>query len=1037
MTTTKVGPVPNLVRAAVIGALASALIPGLALGQEEELEEIRVTGTRIQQRADFVSPNPVTTFGAADLEKLGITNISDAMVQIPQNVSQFTPANTGGSAFFIGSTLANLRGLNPFFGTRTLTLVDSRRFIPTTQGDAVDLNFIPTNLVQRFETVTGGASAAYGSGAISGVVNVLLDTRLEGLKLDLDYGETGEGDGANYRVGIAGGFKFADGRGHIVAGGEFQDSDAIQSCADARDWCARGWGLYTNTSDFLFTPGVPFTPRIAGQPHYIVTSGLRANQTSRGGVIFRSVPGSTSTFQFNDAGTDIIPFAIGQEGWRGTGGNVVGGDGDRAYTNLSLYPEVQRKTFFSHGEFEFTDSLTGFAEASYGRVEGRNNQWETVQNTAQNCIRPDNAFLAQLSPQAQQAILDNNNNSVFATFPNELCGDPTGGALPFLQGTVISKNWNGQVDQNVITDTEVVRAVVGAKGRLGSKWSWDAYYQYGRTVRDQIGSGYRTNWRYTMAVDAIIDPRPDSPTFGQAICRSDIFGAPAGADPSLAVGCKPLNIFGTSGASAEALAYAFGALTEHNVIRQDVVAATISGEAWRGWGAGPLSAAFGVEWRKDSLTNDAGDLPFAQRTDFSLQYGDSFAGKTEVYEGFAEFEMPLLSGKPLADMWTANAAVRTARYKTTGGLGTIGGTNEQDITTWKIASVWDPVEWLRIRGSRSRDIRAAGFRELFYSQSVPPGGIFGAVNNPWIDTSLEPPGTTASDASALILSGNPAVKPEKATTTTIGFVLLPGGAASGLQFSMDYYRIKLTGGLALEGAQQNVNDCFDGIQAACDLLTFGPPNPSQATNPNAQFTNILSTRALYRNLAPYETKGIDFALNYQFPLSNLFGNLPGSIALNLTATHTLETIIPTGRDVAGQTGGDQGFLSDFSSSPDWSGNLTVSYMNGGFIGTIQARYVSDGVLDLQNPKTGPESPDYDPTLSYSVTDNTVPSYVVFSLNGSYDFQWFNLERAQLFASVNNLFDKTPPFSAGAVGGTNAIYFDALGRTYRVGLRIKL
>ena len=106
--------------------------------------------------------------------------------------------------FFIGSTLANLRGLNPFFGTRTLTLVDSRRFIPTTQGDAVDLNFIPSIMIQRMETVTGGASAAYGSGAISGVVNIILDKRLQGIKFDADYGLTDRGDGKNMRIGSGG-----------------------------------------------------------------------------------------------------------------------------------------------------------------------------------------------------------------------------------------------------------------------------------------------------------------------------------------------------------------------------------------------------------------------------------------------------------------------------------------------------------------------------------------------------------------------------------------------------------------------------------------------------------------------------------------------------------------------------------------------------------------------------------------------------------------------------------------------------------------
>src|SRR4029079_11748694 len=180
-------PVPRLIVSAVALALGLG-VTYYAQAQEGEgtgegcapPEELTVTGTRIKQRANYVSPNPITTIDATDLQRLGIINVADAMTSVPQNVSQFTPANTGGNAFFVGSTLANLRGLNPFFGTRTLTMVDSHRFIPTTQGDSVDLNFIPSNLIARTEIVTGGASAAYGSGAISGVVNILLDHQLQG-----------------------------------------------------------------------------------------------------------------------------------------------------------------------------------------------------------------------------------------------------------------------------------------------------------------------------------------------------------------------------------------------------------------------------------------------------------------------------------------------------------------------------------------------------------------------------------------------------------------------------------------------------------------------------------------------------------------------------------------------------------------------------------------------------------------------------------------------------------------------------------------
>ncbi len=338
----------------------------------------------------------------------------------------------------------------------------------------------------------------------------------------------------------------------------------------------------------------------------------------------------------------------------------------------------------------------------------------------------------------------------------------------------------------------------------------------------------------------------------------------------------------------------------------------------------------------------------------------------------------------------------------------------------------------------SRDIRAAGFRELFYSQSIPPGGIFGSTTNPWI--TLQPPAiANQTDAAYLILNGNPAVEPEKATTYTAGFVLTP---TSSMHFSADYYRIKLTGGLALGNALANVQSCFNAVgltgnpinstAPGCQYLTFGTPIPG-----NSPYSNITATRAIYLNQSPYETKGIDFAFDYTMPLDSMFSSVPGSLAFRLSASHTLETIIPSGRDVAGQTGGDQGFLSDFSASPDWSGNVTMSYLNGPFTSTLQARYVASGVLDLQNPKTGIGEPGYNSNNQYSVNDNTVPSYFVFSLTGSYDFKWFDTEKFELWASINNLLDKDPPFSAGSVGGANAVYFDALGRTYKVGFRVKL
>jgi iron complex outermembrane receptor protein len=1040
--------VSSILGMALAGAAHAQEAPAPAEGSTTStlLEEITITGTRIKQREDYVAPNPISTFNADDMLNLGLVNVSDAITQMPANVSTFQAGNLGFTAFFVGSTLANLRGLNPFFGTRTLTLVDTRRFVPTNQGGSVDLNFIPSVLIERMDVVTGGASAAYGSEAVSGVVNILLDHDLTGVKAEFDYAQSTHGDGDDYHAGLAGGMPLFGGRGHIVVGGEFQKSEAIRNCVTARDWCARGVGIFRNGpgGDFFDTQPSPhlYPQTIPGWPQHNIVEGLRRNQINTNGVIFNRTAGAPTTLAFNDAGTGLVPFNIGLAGHSTTVGpsnQVVGGDGRPTYDMVGLRPEIERAVVYSHMTYDFTDSLRGFLELSYGQVEAFNHQDNASGNEVNLCISADNAFL---TPDIAAVIAANAGNAGDLNF-----GCPAFGFFTGQPQATVSKDYSGLTDQAVSTDTEVKRVVLGLSGLLTGSWTWDAYATYGETKRAQIGHDYRTNHRFTMAVDAVIDNRPGSPTFGQPVCRvtrDGLFALPFGADPSLAEGCRPLNLFGANNASPEALAYAFGDLTEFNVIEQQVVAASVTGELFDGVGAGPWSAAFGAEYRHEELTNDAGPLPFAQRTDFNLQYGDSFAGEVDVTEAFVEVEMPLLREKPAAKVLAFNAAARWAEYTNEGGEGTQGIKSTRDMVTWKLAGVWEPVTWLRFRGSQSRDIRAAGFRELYYSQSIPSGGIFGFVINPDIrieddpDDPTDDPGPFAQrDDARIILSGNPRLKPERADTTTIGFVLSPGGWADGLRFSADYYRIDLVDGIVLGSSAEVVRQCFDGSDPSqCDFLEFGPPHPD---NPDRPRSNIEVARSPYINANPYKATGIDFALDYSLPLSKLSPNAPGSLAFRLTATRALETLVQSGnriRDIAGQTGGDQGFLSDFAASPDWAANLVITYMRGPLTLTTQARYTDSGVLDLQTPKYGPDDPLYAENMTNSVTSNRLPSHTVWNLSASYNFQVGDLKRLQVFGVIDNVFDKEPPFSAGVVGGVNGVYFDTMGRMVRMGVRME-
>jgi iron complex outermembrane receptor protein len=356
------------------------------------------------------------------------------------------------------------------------------------------------------------------------------------------------------------------------------------------------------------------------------------------------------------------------------------------------------------------------------------------------------------------------------------------------------------------------------------------------------------------------------------------------------------------------------------------------------------------------------------------------------------------------------------------------------------------VDWLRFRGSYSRDLRAAGFRELYYSQSIPedpPGTFFGfgGVNNPWLPAG--PGGGAPYDTSVNILSGNSSLRPEKATTKTIGFVLSPTGMARGMHFSADWYSIKLLHGISGGLIAKTVERCYAGDQFYCAQIVGLPGGPG-VTNPGPDgsygFRDIQQLRAPSENGRPYRAEGVDLAWDHNLAMSSFFGDAPGNVMMRVSATRALKTTVDILRypnfvaeNVVGQVGG-AGFLADYAPTPKWSGTLAVSYLNGPLSLTMQAQWTGAGALNNEVPYTGPDEPGYDPTLVGSVDDNSVGNYFNFNFNGSYTLPVEALETS-VFFTVNNVFDRTPPFSNGGIGGVNGTFYDTLGRSFRVGVRM--
>lgn len=1228
----------------------------------QEMEEVQITGTRIQLPGNYTAANPVTTITAEEMRWLGIVNVADVITTlVPQDISTYVPTltndfqtytgnDTGGvggagsgnqlfdrGSFFVGNTIANLRGLDPMFGSRTLTLIDGRRVVSTSnQADVVDLNIIPSNLLLRMDVVTGGASATYGSGAMAGVVNLVLNHRLTGLNLDLDYGITEAGDGGSAHISASGGMPLFGGRGHALIGVEWQDQNAIRDCAAARDWCAESRALFNNfaasASPVPAPPGAQDPtavfnplPGFENQPARFRMSNLRYSQFAPGGSIYSNNVDNTSGFRFTDDGTGIEEYAFGYRG--GTNASTaLNGDGPLLSTGMALRPSTERASVFTNLDFDFTERLTGYVQASYAKVDSlsrnpytignacvrfntpgvaaiaggaaaagtdiayggngetftdpfnggpvadfpRNPLWSNAnfraflgvpggrvppyfippgQSGSTNTTPPSwtflnavnpvwqritssqgtaywnlvkvtltanfsdpgtpavlpqpgrnaNAFLGNLSPEALYQVQRAFNNSPIAGAGNSAL-NALYGSSPCSGFTAIRKVWNPQIQQWTSQESETWRAVAGMKGRFGDDWRWEAYYQHGRTDSSSRQNNVQTNLSFTFAMDAVIDDRRlvggvANPDYLKPVCRImrdgvpvlDNTGRPL-SDPeglaAVAAGCRPLNIFGTTFSDPaaaqlqrEALDYAFKENISDGANSLRTLSFNASGTLWQGW-AGPLTGAFGFELRDDEVDNHGSRGPFYLRADIARAWGDAFGGRTRVVEGYTELDLPLISGQPGINLWSVNVGARHASYNNKGGAGTTGQSATQRTLNWKFQTVFEPFDWVRLRLTRSRDLRAAGYRELFLNQ---PGIPDQAIDiNPWRERTADST-ENQFERWGFVRVGNAELKPEKSSTLTVGMLLSPGGWAQGMRLSLDYYDIRVKDAIytpfdfsspirscwessgnieaqyvngAVDPSNPGRNGLIDGDLDQCREITF-------AVDENGQrdLTDIVAYNASRpMNSFPYQRRGIDFAWSYLFPLANVFEALPGSVSLSMRATRALESSgiqqscgsyasvnntaqcedSFTAVDQAGQIRSSV-FIPGVAASPDWTGNIMASYLHGNLTASLSARYVGGARLD-RNWTDDPRDPAYrnanGQLLQGTVDSNRVEPYMNFSLNASWDVRVAKLRQFQVFGSINNLLDRDPPFTGGGISGASPQYHDTMGRAYRMGVRMR-
>lgn len=942
---------------------------------------IVVTGSRIQ-RSTFDTPAPVTILGADELSRRGVTNIAEAIAELPSFRDSTSPQTQGFGSFNVGARIMNLRGLGV---TRNLILVNGRRFAPSTREGSVDLNFLPSILIERTEIVTGGASAAYGSDAITGVVNVILAQNLEGLKLEADYGLSDEGDGDRMHAAAAFGTALGD-RGHFVIGGEYADQKGIGNCF-TRDWCTPG-AVVTNLG-YASGNGLPNLVRSNDN------AGLRFNS---GGVVYGGAQNifGTGGITFDENGT-AQPFTTGSPAFAlfQRGGDIL-----PAYLNSNITVPVERYSVNAYLDYELAGDTKVFLEGSYGHVAGQ--LLQTSFFTTALPIFADNPFI----PAAVRATLPLAQRTQ-PTAPSSLVRPATGA---FNMARLFDDFARGYST----SEADTYRIATGIEGSLGSNWNWDGYYQYSRTDRLQqvednlvVGAAIypinnpatiaRSNALFYFAADAVVNP-----VTGQPTCRALL-----SADPALraaAQGCVPVNLFGPNNYDPAARDYIYGTLVEEIKLEQHVLAGNLSGSAFEAPG-GPVGIAVGAEFRVDKIDVVHDDLSNIYA--YFQNFGADYNGKTEVIEGYAELEVPLL------DSLTVNGAMRQTHYKVS-GFGSYLRTkasNSFDATAWKLSANWEPADWLRFRVSRSRDIRAPNFAELFLASA----SSFTTISNPF--------NLTQSFNPDLVNGGSPFLRPEKADTWGAGMILQPRGPLNGVRFSVDYFNIKVKDyiGSPPGGFQNIINECFAGREAACDLINDGSITAGQ---------NITQIRNISLNLEELRTSGLDFEADYRVELGG-----QNQLLLRGLATYTEElTSVAFGQaiDRAGQTGAAASI-----SAPKWSANAFVTLMGPRYSLTLQGRYIDSGVLDALY--TDPTDPGYDPKKPNSINDNSVASRFYANLSGTFKIGPSDADGSsnyELFFRVNNLFNKAPPIAPEFQYPTNPAYFDTIGRYYTIGARAR-
>lgn len=634
----------------------------------DEGASIVVTGSRIK-RTELTAPNPVVSINAESLQQAGTTNITEYLRTLPALVgSEGSYANSGDRAG-IGQTGLNLLDLRNLGPNRTLVLIDGRRqVVSDLDSNAVDINTIPEDLLERVEVSTGGASAIYGADGVTGVVNFIMKKDFEGITMKAQAGVSGVGDAGQRLIAITAGHNFSGGRGNIAIAYEHGEEDELN--AHQRSYLSG-----TNRVGFYVNPD--YQGAGTGTYQRIPIKGVRYYDSSSDGGI--------------DVDFDGLPDFHGAAGAPWDGGTFlapayqIGGSGTltSAYGN-DLLPKIQRDVVNGTAHFHFSDTVELYGEAKYARTKSYSIAQPTFDYYL--LVAPDNPYL----PASVKSYANENG------------------------GVLVNRDEFDLGSRGEDITRETIRTVLGARGALTSHLKYDVSWVWGHTNVWNHYIGNQITDRFMAALDVVqgpngptcratLDPNwtPDQPDAYPRVFSGFTF------TPGANSGCHPLNLFGENNTGNKAAIDWFTTdTTDRQSLTENVINLTFTGDTGGFFNlpGGPVGFAVGGEYRKESASFTADPLA-AQGLTYTNALGNTH-GWFDVTEAFAEINLPVLKNKPFFQRLELGAAGRYSSYSSTGSN-----------WTWQVNGAWAPVRDITFRGTYSTATRAPNISELYGASS--------------------------------------------------------------------------------------------------------------------------------------------------------------------------------------------------------------------------------------------------------------------------------------------------------------------------------